>query len=116
MEQFGGNVMLQLVSNLGAIGFIFWLVHRTTTHTIPRLAKGFEDATAEQRKDFKEMLENQRQDFKEQSDKQRDSCMSMVREQRTQFTEELARERSFSKEHIDRVTQAIKEVRDDGDR
>ncbi len=57
-------LFLDLFSNLGAIGFIFWLTWRTTNHTIPRLAKSFEDSVKVNREDFKETLKQQRDDFK----------------------------------------------------
>lgn len=50
------KIMVDLISALGPMGFVFWLVWRTTSHTIPRLAKGFEDGIEKQRQDFKEML------------------------------------------------------------
>jgi len=50
------KVMVELVSALGPMGFVFWLVWRTTSHTIPRLAQSFEEAVEKQRQDFKELL------------------------------------------------------------
>ena len=105
---------VELVGQLGALGFIFWLVHRTTTHTIPRLAKGFEEATKEQRQDFAKMVEAQRQDFNSISEAQRDQCMEMIRDQRNQFFEELQREREFSKAHVDQISAAIEKGKGDG--
>lgn len=46
------ELLTQLVSALGPMGFVMWLVHRTTTHTIPRLAKQFEEATERARQDY----------------------------------------------------------------
>ena len=57
------EVLTQLISALGPMGFVMWLVWRTTHHTIPRLAKSFEDASDRQREDFKEMFNLQRHDF-----------------------------------------------------
>jgi hypothetical protein len=64
----GGGEMsfvVELVSQLGSMGFILWLVWRTTNHTIPRLAKSFEDSTKEARNDFKEILALERGAFLE---------------------------------------------------
>lgn len=50
------SIMVDLISALGPMGFVFWLVWRTTSHTIPRLANDFRDGIEKQRQDFKEML------------------------------------------------------------
>lgn len=50
------NVMVDLIAALGPMGFVFWLVWRTTSHTIPRLAQRFEEGMERQRQDFKEIL------------------------------------------------------------
>jgi hypothetical protein len=52
--------LVSLIGDLGALGFILWITHRLTTHTIPRLAKQFEEATEKQRQDFREALKEQR--------------------------------------------------------
>ena len=71
---FGGEtgLIVELVSQLGSLGFILWLVWRTTNHTIPRLAESFERNLREAREDFKEMLRQERQDFREMSEKERE--------------------------------------------
>ncbi|HSC15014.1 MAG TPA: hypothetical protein VLI71_07845 [Gammaproteobacteria bacterium] len=57
------NLLTQLISALGPMGFVMWLVHRTTTHTIPRLAKSFEEALDRERADYKAALSEQRGDL-----------------------------------------------------
>jgi len=57
------DLIVSLVGDLGAMGFILYLTHHLTTHTIPRLARQFEEAIDKQRADFKETLAQQRQDF-----------------------------------------------------
>ncbi len=52
-------VLLELVSALGPMGFVFWIFHRTTTVTIPRLAKQFEDAVEQSRKDYQALRNNE---------------------------------------------------------
>lgn len=107
---FETNIFVELIGNLGAMGFIFWLVHRTTTHTIPRLAENFEQASKEQREDFRKILESQREDFKMQIDTQRAACMEMVRQARDQFGDEMKREREFHKEQLERYIGALREA------
>ena len=54
---------LPLVSNLGAVGLIFWLVWRATNTTLPRMAASFEKSLREERCDFRSMLQEQREDL-----------------------------------------------------
>jgi hypothetical protein len=71
------DVMTQLVSALGPMGFVMWLVWRTTNHTIPRLAKSFEDAIDRQRGEFRETLTEQRADFMSSIDRERQVCAKL---------------------------------------
>lgn len=57
----GTEILTQLLTALGPMGFVFWLVWRTTSHTIPRLARSFETGIEKQRQDFKEILTNYRE-------------------------------------------------------
>lgn len=66
------EIMVDVVSNLGALGIVLWLIVRFSNHTIPRLAKKFEEALSEARADFKEALANQRADFFKFAEEQRD--------------------------------------------
>jgi glutathionylspermidine synthase len=83
------SMLVQLIGDLGSLGFILWLVHRTTTHTIPRLAKEFAEATEKLRQDFKEILQAQREDFRR----------------------ELEREREINGKQTERIIEAIRETR-----
>jgi hypothetical protein len=66
------DLMVQLVSALGPMGFVMWLVWRTTNHTIPRLAKNFEEALDRERADFKSIITDQREDFRRELDRERE--------------------------------------------
>lgn len=66
------NVIVQLVSDLGSLGFILYLVHRTTTHTIPRLAQEYLQAEIRLREDFRAMLQQQRDDFRRELERERE--------------------------------------------
>jgi len=61
MENLDG--WIGLFSNVPALGFVLWLSHRMTTHTIPRLAGDFREAVKLQRDDFREAMDLQRADF-----------------------------------------------------
>jgi len=93
------GVMVELISSLGTFGFVLWLVHRTTTHTIPRLAAQNADRQETQRADFIAALGVTRNDFKES-----------LAEQRNAFQREMEREREVHGNHIDRLVDAIREA------
>jgi hypothetical protein len=76
---------IDLAGNLGALGFIFWLVWRMSNHTIPRLVDEFKEGLNKQRTDFKEIASLARIDF-----------LSQLAEQRTSFRDQLERERESS--------------------
>jgi hypothetical protein len=55
--------VFNVVGDLGAIAIVFWLVIRVTNHTLPRLARTFEEGIRNARADFKVMADQQREDF-----------------------------------------------------
>ena len=57
------QTIVQLIGDLGAIGFVLFLTHRLTTKTIPDLSKEFQDSAAKQRAEFSATLNRQREDF-----------------------------------------------------
>lgn len=75
------ELVTQLISAFGPMGFVMWLVWRTTNHTIPRLAQSFEAAIERQRQDFGSMIQQQRMDFERM----------------------ILREQEIHKEHVDRL-------------
>lgn len=93
------QMLMNLVGNLGALGFIFWLVWRTTNHTIPRLAESFEKGITEQRKDHKEEMERARADY-----------LQALVQQRNDFCAQLERERTLHGERAGELAQALKEL------
>jgi hypothetical protein len=66
------NFIFELVTNLGAIGFIFWMAWRTNNVTIPRIVKNSEDAIKLQRDDFLSATKEQREFFKIQVERERE--------------------------------------------
>jgi len=88
MGGIGAGMLLQLVGDLGSLGFILWLVHRTTTHTIPRLAKEYMTGEERLREDFKSILNQQREDF----------------------MKALERERQILTDQTERIIQAIRDI------
>ena len=85
---------IQVFSNVPALGFVLWLSHRMTTHTIPRLANDFQASLQRQRDDFRASLKEQRDDF-----------FSL-----------LQRERDVHQEQIDRLIDVFGRERPTGDR
>jgi hypothetical protein len=94
------SIIVDLVSNLGSMGFILYLVHRTTTHTIPRLARENHDVEKCQREDFLRAQEQTRADFRE-----------ALTEQREAFQREMAREREIHGAHVERLLEEIRRSR-----
>jgi hypothetical protein len=93
------TLFLDLFSNLGAVGFIFWLTWRTTNHTIPRLAKSFEESIQVTREDFKSILKQQREDFR------------AILEQNREF---FARQADNERAQLEKLTMAIMSIRTTG--
>ena len=81
--------MVELIKVLGPMGFILWLVHRVTTHTMPRLAQSYLESEEKARQDFKEMLSHQRE----------------------AFTEEMHREREVHGQYVERIISALTSMR-----
>lgn len=94
-----GQLMMNLVGNLGALGFIFWLVWRTTNHTIPRLAESFEKGITEQRKDHKEEMDRARADY-----------LQALVQQRSDFCAQLERERQLLSDRSVEIATALKDL------
>jgi len=90
------GMYINLFSNLGALTFILWLVWRTTNHTIPRLAKSFEDGLEKARLEYRETLAQQRQDFRD-----------ILCEQRDFFADRIESEETKT----DKIIQALKEFK-----
>jgi hypothetical protein len=94
------NFYMDLAGNVGSLGFILWLVWRTTNHTIPRLAR-----------DFKEGLDKQRSDFKDTSAMARTDFLSQLAEQRTNFKDQLERERELNRKQVDQFLNAVSKIK-----
>ena len=85
------ELLTQLVSALGPMGFVMWLVWRTTNHTIPRLAQAFEEAIERQRTDFKAMMKEQRDDLHRFLEREQDTHMKQT-DKMVKAIEELSKE------------------------
>jgi len=85
------DTLAGLAGDLGAMGFILWLTHRLTTHTIPRLADTFEASVRQQRADFREALAEQRSDFREWNQREHENHLEQSKAL-VESMRELARE------------------------
>jgi len=63
MSDYGS--IIDLVSNVGAVGFVFLLVWRTFNFTIPKMVKSFELSLKDARQNFRDTLSQQRDDFRD---------------------------------------------------
>ena len=91
-------MLVQLLSSFGTFGFVLWLVHRTTTVTIPRLADENSARQEQQRSDFLEAQRVSREDFR-----------GALLEQREAFQRELEREREVHGGHVESIVRSIRE-------
>ena len=89
------GMAVDLVSDLGALGVVFWLVFRTFSHTIPRLSNDFKTAVKESRDDFKETLREQRADYH-----------TAIEAQQNYFADQIAKER----EQTEKVAEAFERL------
>ena len=93
------QLIVSLVTDLGAFGFILWLIQRTFSHTIPRLAKDFQDAVAAMQVAFEKSTDKQREDFRE-----------IVLLQRKDFERVLQREQEIHAVQTDKIVQALENL------
>lgn len=89
------GTIIEIIASLPALGFVMWLVHRFSTHTIPRLAKDNAERQTQQRADFLESQRISREDFR-----------AILKDQRDSFCAELERERAFHGERVDALIRA----------
>lgn len=89
MDQIGN--IAEVVGGLGAFALVVWVVRRVFTHTIPRLAKSFEESLHASQTQFHEELKACREDFRAELRAQRDDFKSMIRDERELFLTRLDR-------------------------
>jgi hypothetical protein len=94
------NLVFELINSLGPVGFIFWLVWRTTNRTIPRIVKNNEERIKDQRDDFLRESKIMREDF-----------ISVMSQQRDFFKEQIEREREIYQGQTTQVVDALKELK-----
>ena len=97
--------IVEVTVGASAFTLLAWLVRRTFTHTIPRLAT-----------DFKESLKTATDFFKEELRTSRDDFRSELREQRADFQKSQAQLREDFKgeiqylgQRIDRLSDAVRD-------
>ena len=97
MQDFESLVaVLQATGFAAAFGLIVWLVKRTFSHTIPRLAA-----------DFKESMSAQAEVFQEEMRAEREFFQGEIRAQRQEFRDELASQREDWKKELSRLGDRI---------
>ena len=64
--------LLAFAGNIPALAFVFWMSHRLTTITIPRIASEFQEALKLQRDDFRESIRTEREGFAAQMERERE--------------------------------------------
>ena len=76
------ELLASLVADIGSVGFIVWIAHRLTTHTVPTLARENREALERQRADFRAALADQRRDLLDALDKNTKAVNDVAQEVR----------------------------------
>lgn len=92
---------LEITLGLTAITLLAWLIRRTFTHTIPRLAGDFKEALQQQFAFFQKEMKEQRDLFKEELKEQREA----LKELREDFKGEI----QYLGQRIDRLSDSVRE-------
>ena len=100
----GGDVPMidnpvNAVLQFGAFGVLCALVFHVFRHTIPRLAKGYEDSLKDERESNVEQLGQAREDYKETLNAQRNDFITVMRE-----------ERASNEHRLEELTKAVQEL------
>ncbi len=96
--------------NVGAFSLVTWLVRHTFKHTIPRLAKSFQEELAETREAFSDALKTQRESFMAELRAEREAFDAQLDAQRQEFRAELQAERSVLGTKIDKLKESVDDV------
>ncbi len=88
-----------------AFTLLAWLVRRTFTHTIPRLASDFKESLKSTNEFFKEELRTTRDDFRNELKEQRQDFQDSLKQLREDFKGEI----QYLGQRIDRLSDAVRE-------
>lgn len=97
----------EALGSIGAFALVAWLLRRVFTHTIPRLADGFQASLDAQSKLFQEQLKHQQQLFHDELAQCRSDFRNELKEQREDFKEQIKEERELFMNRLDRMADAI---------
>jgi len=87
-------MIIEALGNIGGLGVLIWFVIRFSKHTLPNLAKTFDESLTATRNDFKDALAEQRTDF-----------FKFLEDQRNHFDFQIAAER----QKVKQITDFLKE-------
>ena len=110
--------VVQAVIYSGTLGLVAWLVRHTFMHTIPRLAKTYEQSLEKLHSYHSIQMQTLQDTFREELATQREACQQERSTERQAFREELREERKVIRELSESVhknTEAIVALKEDMD-
>ncbi len=102
--------VIEVVGGVSAFSLLAWLVRRTFTHTIPRLASDFKESLQTATDFFKAELKTSRDDFRAELKEQREDFQKSLEQLRADFKSEI----QYLGQRIDRLSDAVRD-RNKGD-
>ena len=102
--------LVELGVGAAAFTLLAWLVRRTFTHTIPRLAADFKESLQTATDFFKSELKTSRDDFRAELREQREDFQKSLAQLREDFKGEI----QYLGQRIDRLSDAVRD-RNKGD-
>jgi len=97
--------VVEIIGGASALSLLAWLVRRTFTHTIPRLADDFKASLATVTNFFKEELTASRNAFREELKEQRSDFQDSMRQLREDFRGEV----QYLGQRIDRLSDVVRD-------
>lgn len=91
------DLIVKVISEVGSVGILLWLVHRTYSDTLPKITERFEKALNKLQESFENHVNRERDDFK-----------SMLEQQRSDFERIISREQEIHITQTDKIAEAVK--------
>lgn len=99
--------IIELVGGISAFGLLAWLVRRTFTHTIPRLAADFKEAMDRLLSFARDELKATREEFRQEQREQRADFQNALKNLRDDFKSEI----QYLGQRIDRLSDAVRDAK-----
>ena len=97
--------LMEVIGGVTALSLLGWLVKRTFTHTIPRLATDFKESLSGITNHFRDEMRASREEFREELRAQRAEFAESLKQLREDFKGEI----QYLGQRIDRLSDAVRE-------